>query len=393
MTRAWLSPAGLLISLLLGACGSAPAAAPASSNPSTAAAPASSAAAKPVASTAPPTSAKPATSAAPASSAAAAKPATSAVASVAAGEKPELDHVTLMYPTLSGELVYGRIAEEKGFFQKYGVDVNVLYAESNTAIASLVSNQAQFALSDGVLFLNGVASGSPLKIIANVDSTIPYGLFSQTSIAKPEDLKGKSLAVGQIGDATYLAARLALAPYKLALNTDVQLFPGGNSPARFAALASGQVAAAMLDQDAFGKQAEAKGAHLLISLRDQNPPWIGGGVVTTTTVIKNDPKTTLAVLKGLLDGIGFFSNDQNRAESLAIMAKDLKAQPNDALVTDAYASYHQRSTSGPAVKAADIDATLEGLRSADATHYANIKSSDIIDSSFTDQLKASGFIK
>src|SRR5579862_495681 len=87
------------LGVLLAACGSAPAAAPAS--------PAS---ASP--------SAKPA-----ASAAASAKPA----ASAAANPKPEKDHITLAYATASGEQTFLTLASDKGMFQKYGLTVNVTY--------------------------------------------------------------------------------------------------------------------------------------------------------------------------------------------------------------------------------------------------------------------------
>jgi len=327
---------------------------------------------------------------------ASAKPAAASAAASAgtqAGGKPELDHVTLVYPTLSGDLAYIPVAAAKGFFQKYGVQVDVQYAQANTAIASLIANKAQFANGDGVLFLDGVAAGDPLKLFGNVNTTIPYAIYGRADVTKPEDLKGKSLAIGQVGDATYLAARLALAPHNLALGTDVQLFPGGNSPSRYAALSSGQVAGAVLDEEAYGKQAEAKGMHLLVSLRQQSPPWIGGGMIATASTLKDYPNTTLAVLKGVLEGTAFFADDKNRDEVLAIMAKDLKAQPTDPAVQAAYESYHKRDLAGPAVQLSAVDATLEGLRAADAAHFANIKSSDVVDNSFADQLQASGFLK
>src|SRR5579862_7562972 len=77
------------LGVLLAACGSAPAAAPAS----------------------------------PASASPSAKPA----ASAAANPKPEKDHITLAYATASGEQTFLTLASDKGMFQKYGLTVNVTY--------------------------------------------------------------------------------------------------------------------------------------------------------------------------------------------------------------------------------------------------------------------------
>src|SRR5436190_19329177 len=87
-----------------------------------------------------------------------------AASSAAAAQKPETDKIRLLYPTLSGDQVFPRIAAEKGFFRKYGLDADVQYAQSTTAIASLLSGETQYANSDGVVAIEEGATGSPFKV-------------------------------------------------------------------------------------------------------------------------------------------------------------------------------------------------------------------------------------
>lgn len=321
-----------------------------------------------------------------------ASPSPSASPLALASQKPELDHVSMSYPTLSGELAYIAIAVDQGFFSKYGVDVDEIYAQSGTALAALIAGQVQFGNADGVLTTTAYAAGSPIRLIANFDRTCPYAIFGSPNIASPADLKGKTIAIGQHGDASDVSARVALKPYGLNVGSDVGVISGGNSPARFAALVTGQVDAAVVDQASFAQQAADRGLPVLVSLRDQGIPWIGGGLSVTQSFGQGSPNTMLAVIKGLLEGIRFFADDTNRDASLAILAKDLQLQPNDPAVAAAYDAYHVRSTDDPDPQQAAIDNVLGALQEIDPSQYGNVDGTQLIDHTPVNQLRASGFL-
>src|SRR5438105_3210770 len=64
-----------------------------------------------------------------------------------AAAKPEKDHIKLVYATASGEQTFLVLASQKAMFQKYGVTVDVDYAQGNTGLAALSSGEAQMNMS------------------------------------------------------------------------------------------------------------------------------------------------------------------------------------------------------------------------------------------------------
>jgi ABC-type nitrate/sulfonate/bicarbonate transport system substrate-binding protein len=372
----------------LAACGGA--AAPASSLAPSSAAPASAAAAKPVASA--PASAKPA-----ASAAASAKPAASAGASgkpAASGAtaptgKPERDKITLTYGTASGEDTFAHLAAEKGFFQKYGVTVDVQFAQSTASLATLTSGQAQLNLSDGVLAAQAVAVKTPVKVLAYFDKISPYAIVSQGDIKQPADLKGKIVAVSKLGDTSDVSLHIGMKPYNINPTTDMQVLQIGNSPARWAALTSKQVQGAIIDEAAYADQAKAAGMNVLVSLKGQKLPYVASALMGTDDFIKNNPNTVEAVLRGLIDGTKYQADEANKADVMADMARELKLSPGDAQLQAAYDAYHARSAGDPFPDKNGIDTILGALKDIDPKQFGSITADDIIDASFMTKIRGS----
>jgi NitT/TauT family transport system substrate-binding protein len=182
---------GALLSLLLVAsgCGGAPAAQSPSASLS------ASAAAKPAASSAVGSaSAKPGASTA---ASAAAKPASSTSVKVAYSQ-----------PAAGFAPVW--VAQDKGFFKKYGLDAEVLQITPPADTQSVISGEIQFDV-DGSGSMAAIASGANIPYIA---ITVPYfaqSLYGQSSIQKVSDLVGKQVATTTRGGSSDFALRTLLA--------------------------------------------------------------------------------------------------------------------------------------------------------------------------------------
>jgi NitT/TauT family transport system substrate-binding protein len=357
--------------MLLAACGGAQSA-PASAAPASSSAPPASAAAKPAS-----------------TSAAAPAPASAAPASAAsAAAKPERDRIKIVYATASGEDTFVELAAGKGFFQKYGLTADVQYAQSTTAMASITAGESQMALSDGIAAVDGIVSGTPYRVIAYFDKFSPYMIASLPENPTFNDLKGKSVAVSKIGDTSDVSMRIGMKASGLVPGKDFTVLQIGNSPARWAALSSRQVAAAILDEDAYRKQVEAQGMHVLVSLHEQKLPYVASALVLTQDFARQNPNTVMAALRGLMDGVAYFADDKNRTEVMALMAKLLKMSPDQPELAGIYEAYHSRAAVDPYPDKAGVDTILDAMRSADANRYGKLTSDQIIDSSFMDKLRA-----
>jgi len=78
------------------------------------------------------------------------------------------------------------------------------------ALAALQSNQTQLADITGSVIASADAAGSDILALATLDPVYPYVLEAPASIKTPDDLRGQGIAVRAFGDATDVAARVAL---------------------------------------------------------------------------------------------------------------------------------------------------------------------------------------
>ena len=165
----------------------------------------------------------------------------------------QLQKVKINYPTRTGQVWPLYLAKEGGYYQKYGLDVDLVFGVHPAGIAMIVSGEAVMtaytleqsmtaASKDGSL----VALGSPFKKSL-------FALMAAKNIASMRDLKGKRIGVSQIGDAPYnytigLIAKSGLTP------RDVQWVPiGADVSARAAGLVGARVDATMITAPVYFK--------------------------------------------------------------------------------------------------------------------------------------------
>jgi NitT/TauT family transport system substrate-binding protein len=128
------------------------------------------------------------------------------------------------------------ITQERGFFRKYGLDVQLVFIESgSTAVQSLISNEVAFAQMAGPAVLQSRLRGSDVVLIAGSLNTMVYQLMVDKDITRPNQLKGKTIAVSRFGSSSDFATRYALDRFGLIPEKDVTILEIGSQPARFAA--------------------------------------------------------------------------------------------------------------------------------------------------------------
>ena len=103
--------------------------------------------------------------------------------------------VVIAYANISARVSPLWIAQEKGFFAKYGVNVQQVYMPgSPVMIASMASWQVHIANSGGTAALGAAAGGLDLRVIGTFTSRIPFDLVVRPNVKNPKDLHGNALA-------------------------------------------------------------------------------------------------------------------------------------------------------------------------------------------------------
>ncbi len=152
-------------------------------------------------------------------------------------------------------------------------------------------------------WIRAVAQGFPVKIIGPGFIPNPYTLVSSAAITTWRLLKGKSVILGTRTDVTAIAFLRMAADHGLGLN-DFDIVIAGSTNARYAALKSGHVDAAVLTQP-FDIIAIRDGGHELGTARQYIKRWVFTTIGVNTKWAAQHRAETVAYLKALMRGIEY----------------------------------------------------------------------------------------
>src|SRR5262245_38187278 len=175
--------------------------------------------------------------------------------------------IIINFPTRSGASWPLFIAKEGGYYQKYGLDASLVFANHPAGVAMVVSGDAQMTSYSLESAMQATAGDRSLVMVGNSLSKAVFALVARKEFGNVKDLKGKRIAVSQIGDPPYNYGIALLKKFGLS-SRDVQWVPiGTDVNGRVAALQGGRVEATMLTAPAYFKL-EAVGYKTITTLTD-----------------------------------------------------------------------------------------------------------------------------
>jgi ABC-type nitrate/sulfonate/bicarbonate transport system substrate-binding protein len=303
-----------------------------------------------------------------------------------------LQKVTINYPNRSGSNWPLFIAKEAGIYQKYGLDVNLVFGVHPAGIAMLVSGEGQMVNSSLEQLMQAASKDGSMVLIGSSLNRGMFALMARKDIASVKDLKGKRIAIGQVGDAPYgylisLLGKAGLGP------RDVQWIPVGTDVSgRAAALQSGRADATLLTAPAYFKVEEA-GYKTLANLADHPDIFASTAYIMKKSVVAADPKLAESLIKAHAEAIKRFYEDKAFAVK-TFLAYDKNAVPAEVeRVYDLYAR-PQAFERVPYVLAPAVKSVV--AQQADPQIAAQMKAYDfhqVIDNSIVDKLVKEGFFE
>jgi NitT/TauT family transport system substrate-binding protein len=253
-------------------------------------------------------------------------------------------------------------AIKNGYFAAESIKVDVVFAQSNASvIQQLAAGSFNIAPTAGMVDpIRAVSKGAPVALIRIVIPAPPYALLAKPSIGTIEELKGKTLIIGGPKDITRIFTERMLAPHGLKPGDYDYVFAGATS-ARFAALKSGAVDAALLTTP-FNFFAETEGYRNLGFTFDYLPKMpFAGMAVNRDWALKNSD-----VVRRFLDaydkGVAWFYDPANRAAAIALQLQTSKVAKDD--VEKAYAFMHDKNLFERAgtVSKQSVETVIDALR-------------------------------
>ena len=213
------------------------------------------------------------------------------------------------------------VAQDKGFYEKAGLNVEVGPGKGSTSTAQLVASKAtQFGFADGYVVGNGVSKGMNIRTVAGLYRRNPTAVIvlADSDIKTPKDLEGKTIAIAtgstQFQQWPAFVKGCGLDAGKIRV---VNIDPAGSPPA----LITGQVPA--IAGYALGQvpSVEIRGntKARVFWYADCGVTAVSNGIVVHNDLIKEEPELVrgfvVATIKGFLYG------RQNVDEMIAIARK------------------------------------------------------------------------
>lgn len=248
------------------------------------------------------------------------------------------------------------IAQEKGFFEELGLNLDVKVFSSGTdASAAFAAGQIDglsLVPSEAVLL---AANGSDYRVVYVVDtSNGGDGILARSSISNVAAFKGKAIAV-EIGGVSHFFLLEVLSEVGLT-EEDVTLI-NVTPDAAAAAYQSGNVEVAVTYAPFLftANQAQSDGRIIYDSSKLATPTAIADLFIFNTDAIADNSAAIEAFIRGNLKGLEFLI--AHPEEGLAIAAERLELTPEDL------------SEQLKGVKLADLNANIEMLNNPDSNLY------------------------
>jgi len=247
----------------------------------------------------------------------------------------QLQKITVIYPNRSGSQWPLFLAKEGGYYQKYGLDVELKFIAGTPAIAALVAGDAAMVNSSLEQLMTAASKDGSLVIVGSSLNKGTFALLARKDIANVKDLKGKRIAVGQVGDAPYGYVVALLAKSGLT-QRDVQWVPVGTDVSgRAAALETGRADATLLTAPAYFKLEDA-GYKTLANMAEHDDIFASTGYLLKKSQIQANPKLPEMLIKAQAEAIKRFYEDKTFAVK-AYIVYDKQPQPDVERIYELYA--------------------------------------------------------
>jgi NitT/TauT family transport system substrate-binding protein len=243
------------------------------------------------------------------------------VTALAAGSLQAADKVSVAAVGKGSSLEWPiYIGISKGFFAEKGVEVDMISAPSSASVFQWVASNSVMIGVGGIADpLRAIDKGAKISMLRSSTQVAPYGLMAKPGIKTMADLAGKKVSIGGAKDITRIYIERMAAAQK-AKATEFDFMYAGATAARFAALQSGAVDAAILTPPFSFRAQAAKFTHLGLTA-DYVRDFPFTAFAVNSEWRRNNKPALQNFLSALSKSIDWFYADANKKEAVDILLK------------------------------------------------------------------------
>ena len=292
--------------------------------------------------------------------------------------------------SITGGFIHLYSALFNGLFDKYGVKIeHVTLRGGVVSLAALSADEIQFIYCSADPMIPRIAAGADAKMIGSTIVGLPWVLVGRKDIRRPQDLKGKTIAVSRPGGLTDRLAKSVLKKFNLTTQDVKLMHIGGTGQLEpYNAMVQGLTQATFLTPP-LDVRAKRDGFTLIYNLNELNVPAIYSSMFTNQRSLKERPLLVQRSVAALAEAVYFL--EMNPDKGKAALAKVLSLNDQEVLQS-AYDAYAKSLVNRRLIVPANAVAEAVEIAREDGTKIRKTPA-EIIDNSFAEQLDKSGFLK
>ncbi len=279
------------------------------------------------------------------------------------------------------------IAQEAGFFKKYDLDFRLVFIPSSpVATAATLNGDAEIGVTGAIGNVRAYVQGfTDLVFIGGVKNFLTHSIVGKPEIKRPEDLKGKKVAVGRFGGNTHYFTIQALRKFGMDASKDIQTIQTGGGPETLAALIAGNVDAAGLVAPG-DAAAVARGYGYVINGFDLRIPYGATQFVTLRSMINKRGPVIGRFMRVMAESAIILHTDKNFVYK--VLGKYLRVTDTK-ILDSAYQTEIPALERRLEIRDAALQASLDEIAPTDP-RAKTIKPQELIDRRYLVDLEKSG---
>jgi len=279
------------------------------------------------------------------------------------------------------------IAEESGLYEKYGLNVELVYAVHPAPIAAIISGQAAMTSSGSDPALLAASRDPSLVILGGFMNKGTFAMIGSKTTTEMKELSGKKIGVGRVGDPPYHMAVSLVKKFGMTARDVQWVSIGVDAATRAAALQSGQVDAAMITAPAYFRL-QAAGMPVLAVLLDYDDIYVSTYYLFRREALNKERAMALTFIKAHAEAIKRFYDD--KAFATRVMIKQGAAK-NVQDANQVYDLFHKARVLEPIPYA--LKGSVEAVVERQSQELKGADLSKMIDNSLVDQLVRERFFE
>jgi NitT/TauT family transport system substrate-binding protein len=232
--------------------------------------------------------------------------------------------IRIGFPSLAFSYMPFYVAQEKGFYKKYGIESEYIQMGTTIQPQAVVAGNINYftSVSTGI---SAAVAGLPLVIVISFCDVSPWVLVTHKDINKPQDLIGKTVALSGVRTSPYYFFQAFMKKFEIN-DKEVQTINTGGTADSFRALTSNRVVATILTPP-FDDKAVSLGYKKFMQLGElADIPYVG--LVTSQNEIKTNRESVRRTVTAVMDSLAWLR--ANRAESAKMIIDKFKVNQAEA---------------------------------------------------------------